>query len=67
MAAADQVRSTSADVLTSLPAIATVTATSSAFGVCGGDCAGDEDADGICDGEDGGYRRLRRVRRQQSG
>ena len=38
--------------LTSLKAIATATATLDALGVCGGDCAADADADGICDDVD---------------
>ena len=46
-------RFTSADVLTSLKATATATATKlDALGVCGGDCAEDADADGICDDVD---------------
>ena len=47
-----QARSTSADVLTSLKATATVTATSLTPWECGGDCAEDADADGICDDVD---------------
>ena len=50
--ATDLVPSTSADVLTS-PKGATATADQlDALGVCGGDCAADADADGICDDED---------------
>ena len=48
-----QERSTSADVLTSLLATATVTAIQlDALGVRGGDCTADADADGICDDVD---------------
>ena len=47
-----QERSTSADVLTSPKATATVMATNSTPWACGGDCTADEDADGICDDVD---------------
>ena len=43
---------TSADALTSQKETATATVTSSTPWVCGGDCAADEDADGICDDVD---------------
>ena len=44
---------TSAVVVTaSQPATATVTATNSTPWACGGDCAADADADGICDDVD---------------
>ena len=36
-----------------------------ALGVCGGDCAADVDADGICDDEDDCVGRTRRVRHLQ--
>ena len=45
-------RSTSADALTSQKETATATETSSTHLVCGGDCAADADADGICDDVD---------------
>ena len=50
--ATDRARFTNADVLTSQKETATTTNQLDALGVCGGDCAADADADGICDDED---------------